>query len=234
MSSTGRKPGKRRAFDTYITPSWAVDRLLDVVTLPGGDWLEPCAGTGAIISAVEARRNDVRWAAVEIQEQYRENLMKLECHTPLRGDVGDFLTMPFEERVYPPLFAVCVINPPYEFASEFILKCRKLAGVTAVLTRVNFLSSKERAEFFRAWMPDIYVLPNRPDFTGEGGDSTEYCWMVFHQMRVSNRGMIQVLALTPPAERKAEKQTRSVTAPPTAPVATFPGFPAPPSSEPTT
>lgn len=46
--------------------------------------------------------------------------------------------------------------------------------------RLNFLGSKKRCKWLQADMPDVYVLPNRPDFTGDGGDATEYAWFVWY------------------------------------------------------
>lgn len=53
MSSTNRNSNTRRADDAYYTPAWCVRALLRTIgTLPGGLWLEPAAGTGAIARAV--------------------------------------------------------------------------------------------------------------------------------------------------------------------------------------
>ena len=68
MSSTNRG-GKRQDLDVYPTPAWVVDRLLEVVDFPGGRWLEPCAGDGAIMRAVNAWRADVRWDACELRAE---------------------------------------------------------------------------------------------------------------------------------------------------------------------
>jgi hypothetical protein len=70
---------------------------------------------------------------------------------------------------------------------------------------VNYLASNKRAAFMQENCPDVYILPNRPSFSGAGGtDSIEYAWMVWRPMPGSgNRvGMLQVLDTTPKAERK--------------------------------
>ena len=47
----------RRDRDYYPTPSWCVRALLETVDLPTGTWLEPTAGDGAIIRAVDEYRH---------------------------------------------------------------------------------------------------------------------------------------------------------------------------------
>lgn len=203
MSATGRKPGVRPAYDDFATPSWCLTRLLEAVPLPGGGWLEPCAGAGGIIKAVNARRNDVAWTAVEIQDKYEDALKALETDV----EIGDFLERPSEANGYPAPFAVAITNPPYLLAEEVARKCQALAEITVLLLRVNFLAGApvkhpERYTWLSAWTPDIYVLPNRPSFDGEGTDATEYCWMVWNRHRVNERGMVRLLGTTPKEERQ--------------------------------
>ena len=98
MSATGRS-SVRKDYDNYPTPAWCVRRLLERVDLPGGTWLEPAAGDGAIVRAVRAARHDVDWIAVEIREDCR-HLLRRE----VPGDrvvIGDFLTcdLPVKPRV---------------------------------------------------------------------------------------------------------------------------------------
>ena len=65
---------------------------------------------------------------------------------------------------------------------EFIqraLPLRSSHGAVVMLLRLNFLGSEKRASWLRANPPSIYVTPCRPDFTGGGGDATEYAWFVW-------------------------------------------------------
>lgn len=181
MSATNRG-ATRIAHDNYPTPAWCVHRLLDVVSLPNSDWLEPCAGDGAIIRAVrDARLLPDSWTAVELREECREALLPLADQVA----IADFLSWAPTCTSAPP-FAVAITNPPYSLARQIIDACLPIARYTVMLLRLNFLGSAARCEWWRSMprMPDIYVLPNRPSFCrNEKGhaatDACEYGWYVW-------------------------------------------------------
>ena len=209
----------------YPTPAWLVDRLLEAVDLPGGHWLEPSAGDGAIIRAVNARRQDVQWTAVELRPMRSELLCAAvdatgktpaEAYKPaIVHSPQDFLTWkPNTDRVVmndERSFSVCLMNPPYSLAAEFIERALYMADVVAAPLRLNFLGSEARAQWFEyvVGMPDVYVSPNRPDFSGQGGDSCEYAWMVWTAARKFDvPASVRLLATTPRAVRVAQKPGR--------------------------
>jgi hypothetical protein len=70
-----------------------------------------------------------------------------------------------------------------------------------MLLRLNFLGGAKRTAFLRARPPDIYVLPNRPSFTGHGTDACEYAWFVWPSNRQRHQGHVQVLAETRAQDR---------------------------------
>lgn len=169
VSATNRG-GSRVNDDFYATESWVVDRFLEAWPdfkwlAQHGAWLEPGAGDGAIIKAVNAtaQRRGLRapdWAAVEIDSS------RVDALTSIPGVAsivtGDFLKVgPNPER---PPFAVSIGNPPFSLAMEFVQHCRKLAHYTALLLRLDFLGSAKRSVFMREDAPNVYVLPNRPSF----------------------------------------------------------------------
>jgi len=200
VSATGRG-ALRRPADFYPTPSWCVARLLDVLPLPGGAWLEPSAGDGAIIRAVNARRADVDWIAIEARP---------ECEAPLRAAGADTFIADFlgPEVGWPGrtrFFDVAILNPPFTHAQAFIDRCKALGSYVVALERLNFLEGEERCDWLRADAPDVYVLPNRPSFTGEGTDSIAYAWFVWTPERSRAAGTLRVLPLTTAAERRTPK-----------------------------
>lgn len=207
MSST-KRGGQRSEADNYPTPEWCPHRLLEdefaKLHLPGGRWLEPGAGDGAIIRSVNKVRNDIQWTALE----YRE-----ECTGDLIKAVGPDGIVLIENYIVPPEdsklrndYDVAIGNPPFHLAGEFIERSLMIAKVVVLLLRVNYLASGKRAAIMRENCPDTYVLPNRPSFRGSGTDSPEYAWLMWTQERPKNHGLLRVLNTTPKEIRSAAKE----------------------------
>lgn len=196
MSATNRGT-ERRKHDAYYTPSWCVDRLLEDPDLPfdlSGLFLEPTAGEGDIIRAFGDRQID--WAACDIRPECGGPLQLLARHV----HIDDFRKSERKMRAIVRLhdldrFDVAISNPPFDIAEEIMASSMKVAAFTCLLLRVNYLASKARCSFLRMFPPDIFVLPNRPDFTGGGGDATEYAWFVWPQ-HSRKFGRCKVLAKT--------------------------------------
>jgi len=198
-TSGGNDPTK----ENWETPFWTVRRLLEELYLPPGLWLEPCAGNGRIIQAVnEDRPDSIEWCAVELRK---------ECSGPLFHSLGrgsawcpqDFFgawsarevaEKKGRDVVNQKYFDVAITNPPFSKALDFVSRLLVLADHVLVLQRVNWLGSgtnNGKNDFLRGCMPDMYVLPNRVKFMLNGvfphdpdtgrlmpGDSIEYAW--FH------------------------------------------------------
>ncbi len=201
MSATARSE-VRVALDVYPTPAWCVHRLLEQVELPGGHWCEPCAGDGAILSAVRDVRGDVTWSAVEIRPECRAALEARGAAT----QVADALSCPW--RLGPGPLVIVLTNPPYSLAEAFLAKALREARTVAFLLRLDFLGSERRARLLRATPPDVYVLPNRPSFVAGKTDNCEYAWLVWGQPRDRAHGRIAVL---PPTERAIRRLRQPIT-----------------------
>jgi hypothetical protein len=187
MSATNRG-AVRVENDFYATPSWCVKRVLEEIDLPStGKWLEPCAGEGAIIKAVDAHYGKpLDWVAVELRQ--------VDLPGVLAGE--DFLTLEIDLE-----FAVTIMNPPYSLAEDFIRKAISVSQKTVALLRLNWLASGKRHGFLREHTPDVYILPNRPSFTGNGTDATEYAWMVFDKEPLGS-GVVKILDVTSKEDRR--------------------------------
>lgn len=162
MSATNRG-AVRSAKDFYPTPSWLTEAVVLVLQrYEPRRILEPAAGEGAIVRVLQAAFPN---AVIDA------------------GDITtgrDFLATP---PPYKATYDLIITNPPYSLAQEFIERALELRAsprsVVAMLLRINYLGSQKRATWLRANFPAIYVTPRRPDFTGGGGDATEYAWMIW-------------------------------------------------------
>lgn len=198
MSATNRG-AVRRDQDFYETPAWCVNRLLDAVTFPDGDWLEPAVGNGAIIKAVTNYnpKSAIWWTATDVRDT------SMELNLPLKKlRKESFLFWEWTDKDY----KVVITNPPYSLAEEFIRHALKIPSNPSVvmLLRLNFLASESRYPLFKEYPPDVYVLPNRPCFTGDGKtDATEYAWFVWPpRYELRRNGRLLVLGTTPAKERR--------------------------------
>jgi hypothetical protein len=202
MSATGRG-AVREKDDYYTTPSFGVRRFLEAWQPRPGKLVEPSAGNGAIIRAAAAAPCAIetsRWHAMEIRDEERETLSAL-CPTT----ICDFLTVDTtpDYRV-----SAGIGNPPFKHAMAFIevFRRRYPAAELALLLRLAFLASADRAPFMRKHAPDVYVSPDRFSFDGVGADSADYAWFVFPPEGVIRSvATNRVLDVTPLAERQLDK-----------------------------
>lgn len=206
MSST-KRGGQRSEADEYPTPPWAVHRLLEdeyaAPCFPGGKWLEPGAGDGAIIRAVYEVRSDVFWTALELREECRGDLIQVVG--PGKVLIENYVEPPADSLLAKD-YDVAMGNPPYRLAAPFIERSLEIASVVALLLRVNYLASEKRNSFMRSRTPDTYILPNRPSFRGKGTDSPEYGWFIWTQQKSETVGRLRILKTTPLAIRKDAKK----------------------------
>ncbi len=182
MSSKGRKVDPENVNEFYPTPRDAIVPLMEtsLVTLPGGVWIEPCAGSGAIVETVNYFRSDVRWRLFEIDPRFEQTLCRITRHEIDRlAPIGDFLKMAVPWPGPWSKADVLIMNPPFNLTTQFVEAAFQCAGWVVMLQRSNWFGSKKRAPWFREHCPDLYTLPKRPSFTGSGTDSCEYGWFVW-------------------------------------------------------
>lgn len=176
MSSKGRKQVEQDEF--YPTPYDAIEPLLvsPLLQLPGGVWIEPCAGTGSIIRTVNRNRSDVQWVVGEINPRFDEFLRPLMRERDVILEYGDFVHKPWSG----PIADVMIFNPPFSLALEFIKVGFARAHWIVMLQRKGWFGTGPRADFLRKYCPDDYTLSKRPSFRPDGQtDSTDYAWYVF-------------------------------------------------------
>lgn len=194
MSATNRG-AERVKDDFYETPAWCVRRYLDFRQHLPETLLEPSAGQGAIIRATDAWARELfnyQWLALDINPSMRD--------LGVRFYQTDFLD---PKVTVDKKLDLCLSNPPYKLAREFIEKGLTLAHEVVFLLRLNFLESEDRHDLFRKHPCDVRVLPNRPSFSTDGHtDATAYAWFEFG---LGHGGHMSVLDLTSKAERLADR-----------------------------
>ena len=168
MSSTARG-ASRENLDFYPTPPWPTDLLFDALDVrPEWQCLEPAAGDGAIVKRLLARGvPPQRVHAIELDPARAETVRALTPH----ARCADFLKPwpePDSVALFGEPFDLIVTNPPFALAADFARVALGMAGdrgTVALLLRLNWLGSQERAAFHRAHPSDILLLPKRPEFT---------------------------------------------------------------------
>lgn len=183
MSAT-RKRANRADIDFHPTPLWAVKPLLQQLALPGGEWLEPGAGTGNIIRAVRSvGRTDVRWTAVEYREECRPSLLDAGADEII---IGNFIVAAARFAAEGRRFDVALGNPPFSMAYTFVRLALEIADHVVMFERTPWIGdSVQRFAFFRDHMPNELRI-GRVDLDGRGGDSIPYSW--FHWQTTGRGG----------------------------------------------
>ena len=181
--------------DDYPTPPWVVRRALEKMTfLPtGGTYLDPCAGNGDLLLTLKDNFPAIKTSAMEIQKKY-EAVLSSRVN---ESRIGDFLATPFVPKNVDIVFT----NPPFKYALEFIKKSLEISDTVVMLLRLNFLGSQRRHSFLSTYVPDVYILPNRPSFRANSmTDVCEYAWYHFSS-KPKNEGKLIMLDSTSKKER---------------------------------
>jgi predicted RNA methylase len=182
MSST-KRGGKRSEADFYSTPAWCTRRILEALALPKGlRWLDPCAGEGAILEVVAACADPKEIHGIELRVE-PAILWGFTC--------ADALAVSWPDS------DVLIMNPPFSLARDFVGRALDASPCVIALERLNWIV--QWVKHGGAMPGEIYVLPDRPSFTGHGSDSIEYAWFVW---RDAPRAF-EILPGTPLSERRA-------------------------------
>lgn len=171
--STGRRP-----LDGYFTPEALAVSLVDRIVADGfwhgGHVMEPSAGKGAFVNAITAHQPQLIRAVDIDPERCRE----LEDGSVAVVQCADFLKMPIDHPM-----ELVLGNPPFNGAEAHVrhaLSFRARFGAVAFLLRLAFLETQDRAPFWAEHPASkIYVLSERPSFTGGGTDNCAYGFFVW-------------------------------------------------------
>lgn len=166
LAESYRDSGKRDRLDRYYTPPALAETLVRLLPIGEDDVvLEPSVGGGAFLRAVQGHRPRATLTAIDIDP----NAAGLRLAE--RSWVGDFLR---EDAATHGVDWV-IGNPPFGDALTHIERALDVARDVAFLLRLGILSSKARHPFWRtAPLRKVWVLSERPSFTGGGTDSYDY------------------------------------------------------------
>lgn len=170
VAQTDRSIAEQR-HEFFPTPGWVVDVLLAALSLPGGAWLDPCAGHGAIPTQINAIRSDVDWTMIDINPECDDALSAL----PGMCCIGDFLSLTVECH-----YRVAFFNSPFSLTLEFVQRALQIADWVVSLQRLDWCNANARVvAWLRTNMPDIWLLYPRPSFLHGSTDSHNYAWFVW-------------------------------------------------------
>ena len=153
MSSTNRG-AIRHPDDFYRTPGFAV-RALKTQLDQWDSVLDPFCGDGAILAEFPDSK---RWG-IELDEVRADHARLATMSTVINGDAFLVSWEPTQ---------LIVMNPPFSLAMEAVTlalsESKRTGAVVAVLLRLGWTASQERAPFHHEHRSDLYVLPKRPSF----------------------------------------------------------------------
>lgn len=169
MTSTGIVD-VRDPEDHYVTPSWAVDAILPHLPL-AGVVVDAGCGSGGILMRV-APRAPPRTVIVGVElNASRSAAAEARVAAFPAADGCHNVTICRQNFItadVPGCANLVISNPPFKLAMDFAVRSLELtkhtAGTVALLLRLDWLGTKQRAAFHRAHPCDIYVLPRRPAF----------------------------------------------------------------------
>lgn len=186
MSVPVRKRADHTGREAHYTPAWVVDALLQDPHCPEAlrprasrHWVDAGAGDGAIYRAV-MRHGSPRFTLVEPYPDTSLIQFARTRHTSLPARVDVRLSVwvhPSGPAQVPEEIAhevagadVVISNPPFTLATRFVVGARAACpdAWIVVLQRLGWLD-EARDEWFRAYWPDVYVIPRRVAFLRPSG-----------------------------------------------------------------
>lgn len=186
MSSTVRSKKNSEDFherDVRFTPHWVTEAILPHVPV-WSNVLDPCCGNGSILQVCKDQgfgTDDM--TGIDIDSNLcRDTTYQVGCGTICANILDVNLSLDYNGKF---AGALIITNPPFSIADELIMGrlvpfIEDEGGILVCLLRLAWVASQKRAEFHRRTRADIYVLPRRPSFTGDGKtDSADYAWFVW-------------------------------------------------------
>jgi len=185
-SPNSRRDENKSSSDLYITPKEALDAIWKEIesdiTVPFSKILEPCTGLGDIAKYVND--NTDNFTQITTNELYPcEDESKLLVNINYSYDFLDDNTELAEGKGG---FDMIIDNPPYNKATEFVLKGFEYAPIQWHFLRLNFLEGQKRYEQLLSLgkLTDVYIFTYRVSCDKgydreETANSVCYAWFRF-------------------------------------------------------
>lgn len=179
LSATNRG-AKRVEADFYATPHSVIENFLSHHQLREGVILEPSAGNGNFVNVIKNNGYNNLIVANELRNEEMTNLQQSGANIITNFD---YLTDDFEiPNIHSAEVLTVIGNPPFSLAKEFLETTfqRFHNAEVIMLLRLAFLESKKRYNFWQQHpVNKLYILSERPSFTGHGTDATAYAFFVW-------------------------------------------------------
>jgi hypothetical protein len=190
--------------DCYETPAHCTHALLKSIDTSRAKHLnivDPCAGQGSILAAVETYNDNITVSGLELRNipPHEEGLCILAGVDALSNIQWHD---PHDERT------IVISNPPYSRIWDFVRK-----AIDECLTAYWLLDTstlKKIPQDLRGYLDSVRVLTgSRPSFDGLGTDGAEYAWFEFgaHDEYRLRPACIVWLEPPTPAEIKRDNAT---------------------------
>ena len=159
---------ERRELDRYYTADPVAAALVQLLHLPAGARVvEPSVGGGAWVRALHRHGPDnVHITGVDLDPDARG---LQGCDDAVVG--VDWTDPSLDDRTWD----WSIGNPPYQDAEAHIRASLRRCHNVVALLRLAFLETASRVPFWLQYPPrKVWVLAERPSFTGGGTDSAAY------------------------------------------------------------
>ncbi len=155
--ANGESRNLKKEFQFFATPDELADRMVEIAEISRDHWiLEPSAGQGSIINAINRKYPDQNVDYFELMDVNRTFLDKIPTAQHL-GD--DFLLVDWKNS--PPLFDRIIANPPFSKNQDIdhirkMYECLNDGGRIVTLASTHWqLSNNKKETEFRNWLNEI-------------------------------------------------------------------------------
>lgn len=179
LGASNHTEGEREADDFYATEPKAIDLLLDYdgLVLPDGGIWEPSCGSGCLSERLIARGHRVVSTDL-VDRGYGEGGINF-----------------FDQTAMPDGCTCIITNPPYKFATDYVLHALRLlpvGGLLCLFLKTTFAEGKERYQRIFGTTPPKLILQcservlcaKNAEFDrmrDGGGSAVAYAWWVWEK-----------------------------------------------------